>query len=74
MKDREIKLSQEVESSHNIKLYCAVKIDKVIYFFFHFYNGGMLTALISGKEDIPEKLVAQILHQMLIGLMELHDK
>lgn len=75
MKEREVKLSNNVKSSHNIYLYCAVKVDQVVYFFFHFYNGGMLTAVIEGKEgDIPEKLAAQILHQVLIGLMELHDK
>ena len=74
MKEREVKLSNTVKSSRNIIMYCAVKVDQVVYFFFHFYNGGMLSGLIEGKEDISEKLAAQILYQVLIGLMELHDK
>lgn len=73
MKQREVKLSNSVSSSHNIYLYWAVKIGMDVYFFFHFYNGGMLSGLISEKDDIPEKLVAQILHQVLLGLLELHD-
>lgn len=72
MKQREVKLSNCVKSSHNIYLYCAVKIEMNVYFFFHFYNGGMLSALVKEKENITEKMAAQILHQILLGLMELH--
>ena len=73
MKQREVRLSNSVQSSHNIYLYCAVKVDHTVYFFFHFYNGGMLSGLIESKEMMPEKLAAQILRQILIGLMELHE-
>jgi serine/threonine protein kinase len=73
MKQREVRLSKCVKSSHNIYLYCAVKIENHVYFFFHFYNGGMLSDVVDNAEIIPEKLCAQMLHQILIGLMELHE-
>jgi serine/threonine protein kinase len=73
MKQREVRLSKCVKSSHNIYLYCAVKIEHHVYFFFHFYNGGMLSGVIETIDIMPEKLVAQMLHQILIGLMELHE-
>jgi serine/threonine-protein kinase ULK2 len=74
IKEREIKLSNSVNTNNTIRLYCVVKIKKYVYFFFHFYNGGTLTKWIAAKEDIPEKLCAQIITQLLKGLVDLSLK
>ena len=42
-----------------------------MYFFFHFYNGGMLSDLIKAKGKLEEKLAARIIEQLLRGLIEL---
>ena len=55
-------------------MYSVIKCDDEVYFFFHFYNGGMLSGLIKIKKTVEEKLAARIIEQILIGLKELHKK
>jgi len=74
MKEREIKLSNSVNTNYTIRLYWVVKINKYVYFFFHFYNGGMLTELVQSRDSIPEKLVAQVVWMLLKGLVDLSTK
>ena len=74
MKEREIKVWSISEGKNIIRLYAAVIIDRDMYFFFHFYNGGMLSDLIKAKGKLEEKLAAKIIEQLLKGLIELHKK
>ena len=49
MKEREIKISNISKSKNIIRMYGGAKIQDEFYFFFHFYNGGMLSELIKNK-------------------------
>ena len=47
IKEREVKLWGVSEGKNLIKMYAVVKDEDKVYFFFHFYNGGMLSQLIT---------------------------
>ena len=74
IKEREIEICSNSMGKNLIRMYSVVKYDEEVYFFFHFYNGGMLSNLIKTKKTVDEKLAARIIEQLLKGLIELHKK
>ena len=70
---REIEANNTVIWKHILFLYFSQVSKHEAYLTYHYYNGGTLSTLLKARRPLPEKLAAQILSQLLKGLIAIHS-